>query len=93
MVDQATLEWEEALRDFLLDHRFVLQHFYIFHTPAFSRTSLPFGFSSYINVARGYSDIATDTITDDAIMMPIGFIISFVYVTLMLGKFDCKEQR
>ena len=27
MVDQATLEWEEALRDFLLDHRFILSTF------------------------------------------------------------------
>jgi len=77
MVDLATLEWEENLRDFLLDHR----------------TSLPFGFSSYINVARGYSDIATDTITDDAIMMPVGFIIVFVYVTFMLGRLDCVQQR
>ena len=92
MVDLATLEWEENLRDFLLDHR-CLHFSFKFSIPLFSRTSLPFGFSSYINVARGYSDIATDTITDDAIMMPIGFIISFVYVTLMLGKFDCKEQR
>ena len=59
----------------------------------FSRTSLPFGLFSYINVARGYSDIATDTITDDAIMMPVGFIIVFVYVTFMLGKLDCVQQR
>ena len=47
----------------------------------------------FINVARGYSDIATDTITDDAIMMPIGFIIVFVYVTFMLGRLDCLQQR
>jgi len=77
MVDLATLEWEAALRDLLMEHR----------------TSLPFGLSSYINVARGYSDIATDTITDDAIMMPVGFIIVFVYVTFMLGKLDCVQQR
>ena len=54
---------------------------------------MPFGLSSYINVARGYSDIATDTITDDAIMMPVGFIIVFVYVTFMLGRLDCVQQR
>jgi len=77
MVDKATLAWEEVLRDFLLEHR----------------TSLPFGTSMFINVARGYSDIATDTITDDAIMMPIGFIIVFVYVTFMLGRLDCLQQR
>ena len=47
----------------------------------------------FVNVGRGYSDIAVDTISSDAVMMPIGFIISFVYVTLMLGKLDCKEQR
>ena len=61
--------------------------------PSNFRTSLPFGTSMFINVARGYSDIATDTITDDAIMMPIGFIIVFVYVTFMLGRLDCLQQR
>ena len=29
----------------------------------------------------------------DAIMMPIGFMIVFVYVTLMLGRLNCVQQR
>ena len=36
--------------------------------------------------------IAHDAISD-AIMMPIGFMIVFVYVTLMLGRLNCVQQR
>jgi len=77
LVDAASLEWEAELRDLLLQ----------------KRDSLPSGFSAYVNVARGYSDIAGDTISSDAIMMPIGFMIVFVYVTLMLGRLNCVQQR
>ena len=77
IVDTASLEWEEALRDLLMEER----------------SALPAGLTSYINVARGYSDIAGDTIKSDALMMPVGFLIVFVYVTIMLGKFNCIQQR
>ena len=77
IVDQGSLEWELALRDELMS----------------DQSSLPPGVSSYINVARAFSDIAGDTIGGDAIMMPIGFLIMFAYVQLMLGKFNCIEQR
>merc|ERR1711962_528350 len=77
LVDAASLEWEAELRDLLLE----------------KRDNLPSGFSSFVNVARGYSDIAGDTISSDAIMMPIGFLIVFVYVTLMLGRLNCVQQR
>ena len=56
IVDQESLEWELALRDELMS----------------DQSSLPPGISSYINVARAFSDIAGDTIGGDAIMMPIG---------------------
>jgi len=77
LVDAASLEWEAELRDLLLQ----------------KRDGLPAGFSAFVNVARGYSDIAGDTISSDAIMMPIGFMIVFVYVTLMLGRLNCVQQR
>jgi len=77
IVDQNSLEWEEALRDILME----------------DQDSLEEGTKTFINVARGYSDIAGETIGNDAIMMPIGFMIVFVYVTIMLGKFTCLEQR
>ena len=77
IVDTHSLEWEAALRDLLMD----------------DRETLPSDVSSYINVARGYSDIAGDTIMGDAFMMPIGFMIMFAYVQLMLGKLNCVQSR
>ena len=77
IVDSHSLEWEAALRDLLME----------------DRDSLPSEVSSYINVARGYSDIAGDTIMGDAFMMPIGFMIMFVYVQIMLGKLNCVQSR
>jgi predicted RND superfamily exporter protein len=50
-------------------------------------------FDSFVNVGRSYSDVAGETIVNDAIMMPIGFFIVFIYVVVMLGKFTCTEQR
>ena len=77
VVDDNSLEWEKKLEEVLLA----------------DRDALPAGVESYVNVARGYSDVAGDTIVGDAFMMPVGFLIVFVYVTIMLGKFTCTEQR
>ena len=77
IVDQGSLEWEAALRDLLME----------------DQEELPTGMVTYINVARAFSDIAGDTIVGDALMMPVSFMIMFVYVTIMLGKIDCVQQR
>ena len=77
VVDANSLEWEEALKTLLLT----------------DQDTLPAGLESFVNVGRSYSDVAGDTIVNDAIMMPIGFLIVFVYVVFMLGKFTCTEQR
>ena len=77
IVDQASLEWEAALRDLLLE----------------DQASLPPGMETFVNVARGFSDIAGETIGGDALMMPVSFMIMFVYVTVMLGRFSCVQQR
>ena len=47
----------------------------------------------YVNVARGYDDIAADAIISDAYFMPIGFTIVFIYVMIMLGRFNWVETR
>jgi hypothetical protein len=47
IVDAASLEWEAEVRDLLLQ----------------DRAELPPGLATYVNVARGYSDIAGDTIS------------------------------
>ena len=77
IVDKGSLEWEAALRDALME----------------DQQDLPTGMVTYINVARAFSDIAGDTIVGDALMMPISFMIMFAYVTIMLGKIDCVQQR
>ena len=77
IVDHASLEWEAYLRDLLME----------------DQNELPGGVEAFINVARGYSDIAGDTIKGDALKMPIGFMIMFIYVTVMLGKVNCVQAR
>ena len=77
IVDSNSLEWEEQLEKVLKE----------------DQSELPANIETFINVARSYSDVAGETIVNDAMMMPIGFGIVFVYVTIMLGKFTCTEQR
>ena len=77
IVDKESLEWELALKTVLME----------------DKKDLPDGLESFVNTARSYGDVAGDTIMNDALMMPIGFGIVFVYVTIMLGKFSCTEQR
>ena len=44
--------------------------------------------------SQGESHLKTTlTHLSDAIMMPIGFMIVFVYVTVMLGRLNCVQQR
>lgn len=53
----------------------------------------PEGLVSYPNVKRSFGDIAGSTILGDVGVMAIGYMIVFVYVSLMLGKFNALEQR
>ena len=53
----------------------------------------PEGLTSYPNVKRSFGDIAGATIFGDAGVMAVGYIIVFVYVMVMLGKFNCLELR
>ena len=77
IVDANSMEWEKSLEEALIE----------------DQKDLPEGMETFVNVARGYSDVAGETIINDAMMMPIGFMIVFVYVVIMLGKFSCTEQR
>ena len=51
------------------------------------------GMKVFINVARSFNDIASETILGDTVMVVIGFSIVFNYVIFMLGKFSCVENR
>jgi hypothetical protein len=44
-------------------------------------------------VANSFSDIASGAIWGDANNLILGFSIVFIYVNLMLGKFNMVEQR
>ena len=46
-----------------------------------------------MNVARSFSDIASATIITDVTMVVLGFMIVFVYVIVMLGRFDLVQCR
>ena len=58
-----------------------------------NQTSYPEGLMSYPNVKRSFGDIAGATILGDVGVMAIGYMIVFVYVMIMLGKFNCLEMR
>lgn len=79
-VDAASLELEKAMKEDVFD-------------PAHDRLQEAADVTVNINVARGYDDIAAVTIIGDAMMMPLGFMIVFVYVMIMLGRFNCVETR
>ena len=76
-IDKFSMEFEKDLETMLLGQQ----------------ESLPDNVKSFVNVARGFSDVSGATIKGDVMMMPIGYFIVFIYVTIMLGKFSCTEQR
>jgi len=47
----------------------------------------------YINVAKSFADLSAEAITGDAFIFGCGTAIVFVYVQLMLGRFNFVEQR
>ena len=51
------------------------------------------GMKTYVNVARSFNDIASETIISDTGMVVLGFSVVCIYVTFVLGKFDCIESR
>lgn len=77
-MDQLSLDFENAIFDIFEGTRANLTEF---------------GADLFINIAKGYDDIAAETIVGDAFMMPVGFTIVFVYVMIMLGGFTCVETR
>lgn len=49
--------------------------------------------NSFVNIARSFNDIASETIMSDTSMVVLGFSIVFTYVIFMLGKFTLVETR
>lgn len=50
-------------------------------------------FNSSLTFLYSFGDISGETIGNDAQKLSIGFIIMFLFVQLMLGKFNLVEQR
>ena len=53
----------------------------------------PEGMESYPNVQRSFGDIAGETILGDVKSLVVGYMILTLYVQIMLGKFNCVENR
>ena len=50
-------------------------------------------FKIRINMSRSYTDVASSAIFVDVFKMVLGYIMMFVYTSVMLGKFNVLHQR
>ncbi|XP_045128749.1 protein patched homolog 2-like [Portunus trituberculatus] len=56
-------------------------------------TERPEGLNVYLQSARSYGEISGDTIVGDVFYLAVGMLLLFVYVQVMLGKFNLVETR
>ena len=77
-VDQFSLRWETSLIQTLT---------------SLSNASSASGYQLFPNVAKSFGDLSAEAIEGDAFIFGCGTAIMFVYVQLMLGKFNFVEQR
>ncbi|KAK7067473.1 hypothetical protein SK128_020367, partial [Halocaridina rubra] len=53
----------------------------------------PEGLTTYFQSQRSFGEIAGETIVGDVFFLAVGCLILFIYVTVMLGKFNMVETR
>lgn len=58
-----------------------------------NQTGYPDGLKSFPNARRSFGDVAGSTILGDVGKLGIGYTIVFIFVMIMLGQFNCVEQR
>ena len=46
-----------------------------------------------VYIYYSFSDEAGDAITGDISLLSAGYVLVIIYITIMLGKFNCLEQR
>jgi hypothetical protein len=46
-----------------------------------------------VYIYYSFSDEAGDAISGDVSLLSAGYVLVIVYITIMLGKFNCLEQR
>ena len=49
--------------------------------------------SAYYFAQRSLADVGNESINEDMSLLSLGFMVVFIYVILMLGKFNSVEQR
>ena len=74
---------DSATLEFELELRDVLEN----------QSDLPPGLKSYANVQRSYGDISTKAIWDDVTYMIFGYSVLYIFVQIMMGRFNRVEQR
>lgn len=57
-----------------------------------NKSGYPDGLESFPNVQRSFADVAKVAVFGDGLQLVMGYVILFVYVTVMLGKFGCVDQ-
>lgn len=55
--------------------------------------SLPKGIQVFYANGRSWGDITESLIFEDGMMLVVGFLVMFLYISVMIGRFNVVEQR
>ena len=80
-VDKGTLDFEGALADILLDFS------------EETNINQDGNIKTYVSLARSFDDLANQAIGADIPRIIGGVSIVYAYVLMMLGGFDCVQQK
>ena len=80
-VDKGTLDFEGALADILLDFS------------EETNNNQDGNIKTYVSLARSFDDLANQAIGADIPRIIGGVSIVYAYVLMMLGGFDCVQQK
>ena len=59
----------------------------------FNFSDYPKGLISYPHIGRSFTDVGVGAIFGDSQVLFLGYMIVINYVYIMLGRFNCVEQR
>ena len=80
-VDKGTLDFEKSLADILLDFS------------EETNNNQDGSIKTYVSLARSFDDLANQAIGADIPRIIGGVSIVYAYVLMMLGGFDCVQQK
>ena len=58
-----------------------------------TKLELPQGLELYMIAARSFGDTAGASIREDVSLLGMGYVVVFIFVMIMLGKFNSVENR